>query len=325
MHRFTRVSKNHDISLFDYDLLPACARSCRILEISEGNCVPPAAPISDLSTYRNCVCQSDYLRSLHTGGVVCQHVCNEEDDEIIHSYYVNMCTSPKPAKTNMFISTLTMSSAAVRTTVASSLVYHPTVPTPACTEPSQGIPKSDYQWYVWDLYPPNHRLMVPRSDQNSKYLATAAGVILAIIAALLGIVYYRRRNNHNSKLANQQVHGRSIALQSPTCQAAQSLRLDAEQDRHLKTSANADSLLLAIQSPSVPPPFAPPTPSHKLGHTIRVYAKRDNEGDDLGRSDVEGPTTLVRSLSRTERLIRERIRMTGRPDIPISATPKITR
>lgn len=212
MHRFTRVSKNHDISLFDYDLLPACARSCRILEISEGNCVPPAAPISDLSTYRNCVCQSDYLRSLHTGGVVCQHVCNEEDDEIIHSYYVNMCTSPKPAKTNMFISTLTMSSAAVRTTVASSLVYHPTVATPACTETSQGIPKSDYQWYVWDLYPPNHRLMVPRSDQNSKYLATAAGVILAIIAALLGIVYYRRRNNHNSKLANQQVHGRSIAL-----------------------------------------------------------------------------------------------------------------
>ncbi|OAG13879.1 hypothetical protein CC77DRAFT_590263 [Alternaria alternata] len=288
MHRFTRVSKNHDISLFDYDLLPACARSCRILEISEGNCVPPAAPISDLSTYRNCVCQSDYLRSLHTGGVVCQHVCNEEDDEIIHSYYVNICTSPKPAKTNMFISTLTMSSAAVRTTVASSL----------------GIPKSDYQ---------------------CKYLATAAGVILAIIAALLGIVYYRRRNNHNSKLANQQVHGRSIALQSPTCQAAQSLRLDAEQDRHLKTSANADSLLLAIHSPSVPPPFAPPTPSHKLGHTIRVYAKRDNEGDDLGRSDVEGPTTLVRSLSRTERLIRERIRMTGRPDIPISATPKITR
>jgi hypothetical protein len=56
-----------------------------------------------------------------------------------------------------------------------------------------------------------------------------------------------------------------------------------------------------------------------------MYAEPNNEEGTFGTGDMGGSATLVRSLSRTERLIRERIRTTGRPDIPISATPKVRR
>jgi hypothetical protein len=70
MHQPARgLGESKDINVLDYDVLPACARSCKMLQISGGNCISLAAPTSDLSTYRDCVCQSDYLRSLYASGV----------------------------------------------------------------------------------------------------------------------------------------------------------------------------------------------------------------------------------------------------------------
>lgn len=86
-------------SILMYGQLPACATDCKILRTSELNCLPPAAPFSSEEVYRDCLCQSEYLRNLHSNGDICHDVCSDQDDEFIYHYYNSLCGMPHPTHT----------------------------------------------------------------------------------------------------------------------------------------------------------------------------------------------------------------------------------
>jgi hypothetical protein len=325
MHCPKRVDRTHkDTNLFDYDALPACARSCTILQVSQLNCIPPAAPTSNLLTYRNCICQSEYLRSLHDSGVICHEACSDVDDEIIHSYYNTLYEHPGPARTNLSISVATKTLVALTTTIVSTLVESSTVSASLRTETGQHSAKGEHTWYVRLLYPSEILLMVARLHRNGKYLATAVGVTIIVVAALL-VAYYRHRKNYESHVKSDPICNHSITLKTLTSPSAQPPRPDPRQDWLLKTRADTESSSPPIATSSVSSPLAPYIPVFRLGGTVRMYAEPNSGQDASGRGNIEGPATPMRSLSKTERIIRERIRTTGRPNIPISATPKVTR
>jgi hypothetical protein len=58
-------------AFLDFQQLSACAHKCEIIQDSEKNCVAPVAPFSNNATYLDCLCQSEYLRSLHNSGEIC--------------------------------------------------------------------------------------------------------------------------------------------------------------------------------------------------------------------------------------------------------------
>jgi hypothetical protein len=90
----TSNDPNNGFYPFEYSLLPACARSCKILATTEGNCVPPAAPVSNAETHTDRICQSEYVRSLHVSGTIFHDVCSEADDQVIYHYYNDVCGTP---------------------------------------------------------------------------------------------------------------------------------------------------------------------------------------------------------------------------------------
>lgn len=84
-------------TILDYKILPACARSCEILQISEKNCLPPQAPKTRDTIYIDCLCHSEYLRELHEDGEICHGSCSQRDDIVIHSYFNGLCGT-KPSE-----------------------------------------------------------------------------------------------------------------------------------------------------------------------------------------------------------------------------------
>ncbi|KAF1836783.1 hypothetical protein BDW02DRAFT_208171 [Decorospora gaudefroyi] len=129
--------------VFDYLKLPSCARSCKILQISESNCVPPASPVADRNTYVDCVCQSEYLRSLHVGGKICHTVCSDQDDQAIQQYYNGFCGTPTPT------STASSTLATMGTPSTSTTTNQPTSARPTPTETQQKDSTGDRPWYVY--------------------------------------------------------------------------------------------------------------------------------------------------------------------------------
>lgn len=132
----SRVELAH---VFNFDELPPCAKTCKILEISEANCVPPAAPVSDQRTYADCACQSKYLRSLHTNGEICHGVCAHKDDVLISKHYKMLCNgTPAGAPTTLASSSAAPTSAVTSATEASKsstveitgTMTHTTIPSP---------------------------------------------------------------------------------------------------------------------------------------------------------------------------------------------------
>jgi len=80
--------------VFDHTKLPSCAAICKILSISELNCVQPSAPVANGATYLNCVCQSDFLKSLHISGTICEPFCSDADAYSIYTWYNTLCGTP---------------------------------------------------------------------------------------------------------------------------------------------------------------------------------------------------------------------------------------
>ena len=128
------------VSVIEYDKLPSCARSCKVLETSELNCLPPAAPVSSQAIYNDCVCQSGYLRSLHASGEICHQVCDDEDDLMIYHYYNALCGTAHVMPSS--IST----TAAVSST--SAAVSSTSIAPPAPTDAHQEESKTQENWYV---------------------------------------------------------------------------------------------------------------------------------------------------------------------------------
>lgn len=95
-------------SIIDFNQLPACARACKILSISELNCVPPAAPVSNNATYFDCFCQSGYLKQLHQAAIICDEFCSKEDDEDIYHWYNTFCGTPHFPKSTSAIPSSTL-------------------------------------------------------------------------------------------------------------------------------------------------------------------------------------------------------------------------
>jgi hypothetical protein len=138
-----------DSKLFIYDELPECALSCKILQISEANCVPPTAPVSNHVIYQDCICQSTYLRSLHASGVLCHGVCTDMDNEIIHQYYNRLCGPSKLPKTTTSHLPPPSTLSTVATVHATyTTVQIPTISAPPSIEAYKAGNENQQPWYI---------------------------------------------------------------------------------------------------------------------------------------------------------------------------------
>jgi hypothetical protein len=126
------------VSVIEYDKLPSCARSCKVLETSELNCLPPAAPVSSQAIYKDCVCQSGYIRSLHASGEICRQVCNDEDDLMIYHYYNTLCGTAHVMPSSMSTTAAASSTSAAVSSTATA------PPAPTDSHPEE--PKAQANW-----------------------------------------------------------------------------------------------------------------------------------------------------------------------------------
>lgn len=78
---------------FGTNELPSCAETCPILLTAQTGCVPPAAPVTNVQTYKSCFCQSGYLSTLATDATtICDTVCTSQTDRTeIQSWYASYC------------------------------------------------------------------------------------------------------------------------------------------------------------------------------------------------------------------------------------------
>ncbi|CAE7178293.1 hypothetical protein PTNB73_03323 [Pyrenophora teres f. teres] len=143
----------------------------------------------------------------------------------------------------------------------------------------------------------------PEAETNSKirnnwlhhagmYSGIIVSAIVGIIVIVVVVLALRRRATRKKELERERDRLRPI-------------RLQVFRQSGLRRSNNPVW------------PLMPPTPRQKFGETIRAYA-----ADSRDNSTTFRPS---RTLSQTEAMIRDRILETGRPDIPLSATPKIHR
>ncbi|XP_014556723.1 hypothetical protein COCVIDRAFT_26528 [Bipolaris victoriae FI3] len=304
-------------TVFDYNALPECASICKVLQASEANCVPPVAPVSNHFTYQDCVCQSTYLGDLHKSGTICHEVCSDEDDELIHQYYNRMCgqsdipmttTSHLPPTTTLSIATLSKATLSTLTTAYTTLV---TVQTPTTSAPP---PTQTHVEVIED--------QKPWLQQYGKYFAIIGGGLVILIAILIILIHFYKRRNRKSALENTGQNHPFMPLQDIHPLPSQPVNPNTHHLPPLHPHSSSEN---DLGYPITSPGLTRPPPTFTPGATIRAYAS-DSQNDLREMQRTAGRCgTLCRSLSRTERLIMERIRMTGRPDIPISATPKIER
>ncbi|KAJ6277378.1 hypothetical protein J3E71DRAFT_347553 [Bipolaris maydis] len=161
-------------------------------------------------------------------------------------------------------------------------------------------------------------------QRNGKYFAIIGGGVVILVAIILILVHLYKRHHRKSALENARQCHRFIPLQDIHPLPSQPVDPDTHRQLHLQPHSSSESNLgYPLRSPGI----ARPQPSFPFSATVRAYASESRSETDL--REMQRPAarcdTLCRSLSRTERLIMERIRTTGRPDIPISATPKIVR
>ncbi|MCJ1309946.1 hypothetical protein MMC25_003607 [Agyrium rufum] len=89
----TTAQSSQQITLLD-PTLPSCAQQCAKLSQADKGCTPAGgAPVTDLTTYTSCFCQSALLTSLKTAPTqnICQGTCSETDWATIDQWYVAEC------------------------------------------------------------------------------------------------------------------------------------------------------------------------------------------------------------------------------------------
>jgi hypothetical protein len=237
--------------VFDYEKVPSCAHACQILSIAELNCVPPAAPKANSVIYLDCFCRSDFLKSLHSSGAICHHVCGDEDAVSIFTYYNALCGSP-PSSSSLVSSTTTISTspspsplAPAPTSLASSSAKEPTSapPTPS------GNPKFAEK--------------KPWLRDNWKYLVVAGVLILATLVAILVLALYYRHNRAQSRGERSKPNNGLIPFQ---------LFAPSSGRPRTPVSRGSDSIM-NIPSTIPASPLAAPGSVHSFKDSLKFYAQ----------------------------------------------------
>ncbi|KAF2134101.1 hypothetical protein P153DRAFT_427957 [Dothidotthia symphoricarpi CBS 119687] len=302
------VSASGIPSVFNYSQLPSCARNCKILDISERNCLPPAAPVSGNATYVDCVCHSEYLRKLHNDGEICHAFCAHEDDVLIYDYYTHLCGTARasPTMSSLPVSTLVSSGTSASTiTTSTGVVELDTTAEPSPAEASQEAIKD-----------PRIRLR-----DSWKFLLIPVGVIIFFTLFFLGFAIYRRqrrnsKNNRDLERANQ--YNQPMPLEQLSSPSSQQLRENNTWPGQTPVKPNLTSLMFIHKPPNRDPNF---------GAHLRFYKSQIVEEERLKviRGIRPLPKAPKLSLEKIDALMMERIRQFGRPDLPLRMTPKIMR
>lgn len=132
-------------TIVNYTDLPSCAKSCKIVNTSEKNCMPPLAPLAPVATYKDCFCQSEHLRSLHKSGDICQDFCNKEDALAIHEYYGVICGMKHPMPSSSFATSTTVTPS-TSTSSSSTSAAIPTIRSPLPSSSENGSTDGRETW-----------------------------------------------------------------------------------------------------------------------------------------------------------------------------------
>ncbi|KAI9812991.1 MAG: hypothetical protein M1832_006428 [Thelocarpon impressellum] len=153
--------------------LPQCAQQCTPLYAAQGACVPPAVAPADVSSYRNCFCQSSVLASLYsTTAGLCDWACQGNDINQLRNWYLNSC-----GKTVV-----------TSTSTSSSPTSRPTASVNAATtgRPSESpLATGSQNWW------PSHW----------KWVLMLIIIFLAIVGASVGGVMLKRRKKRKAAAA----------------------------------------------------------------------------------------------------------------------------
>ncbi|OCK80872.1 hypothetical protein K432DRAFT_404336 [Lepidopterella palustris CBS 459.81] len=170
-------------SVIDYSKLPACAKSCSVLQQAEGGCVPPAALVSNQATYQSCFCQSAFLTSLKTSPSLCEPACSADDATAIESYYVSLCNGPvvEPATTTQTTATTTATTAATTTTTGTNTATGTAV---AGNKGVSDANSSNNSWF----------------SHHWKWVLMLIVIFLAMIIIWPAAIFFKRRHNRKRDL-----------------------------------------------------------------------------------------------------------------------------
>lgn len=102
--------------------LPACVQQCPILQEAQAGCIPPAALVTDQSTYQSCFCQSAFLTSLAANPSSICPTCPPVDLTTLQTWFTGFCTAGAPLPT----STTSSTSSSPTTTVPTAASPGPT-------------------------------------------------------------------------------------------------------------------------------------------------------------------------------------------------------
>lgn len=120
----TPIVLGQQVLIFGNNALPSCAQQCQLLQQAQAACVPPAAPVTQQSTYESCFCQSGYLETLTSDPqAVCGTVCQGSDLTQISTWYTSNCAdgginAVGPSSTTTTASTTTDPTNAASTTTS---------------------------------------------------------------------------------------------------------------------------------------------------------------------------------------------------------------
>lgn len=333
-------------SLFDYARLPSCAQKCKVLSVSEKNCLPPAAPVSNSATYVDCLCHSEYLRNLHVdGSELCHDSCAFEDYISIQNYYKILCATVRPVATmaSPSVSVMVASTTLADTLATSTVVHELTTSVEASPlETTHVNPRGSGKWYVSYVFVKSRCVLLAvnaerfvgllalsrdalltdfRFHNNWKYFLIAAIVILFFVFLFVGLSYYYRywqARTKNRDVESSQGHSRPIRLQLLPSSSSQTLGGSRTWPGHT---------LLPDEFPNPSSSRSPPRRDPNFAATLRAYQQEVQEADQIRamRRQRLPPRAPGTSLESTEALVRARMLEYGRSDPPRRTPSKLRR
>lgn len=121
--------------------LPACAQQCATLLQAQAGCVPPAALVSDQSTYQSCFCQSAFLTPLAANPSTICPACSPVDLTTLQTWFTGFCTT----------------GAQLPTSTTSSTSSSPTTTVPTAAPPGPTAQNTAGESTISDTTPPDNR------------------------------------------------------------------------------------------------------------------------------------------------------------------------
>lgn len=143
---------------FGSNELPSCAQTCPTLLNAQTVCIPPAAPVTNVQTYKSCFCQSGYLNTLDSdASTICDTTCTSQSDRNqIQSWYESYCANANdlPSGTAAAATsatpgaTTTAANGATTTTATPSNVVTATGKATVSSTPGITVDDTDHSWYA---------------------------------------------------------------------------------------------------------------------------------------------------------------------------------